>query len=243
MSTITPATIFTLLVPNAVWALLVVGALSARVPAAPHRPETGARAEEVDRLRERIDVLAQRLSDLEERLAAKELGTANQVKAPFDVVDGRGKPILRVQDGRPGIGRGVTLFSASGAQVAFISALPEGGFFKAKSGSGFPEIVVGVTTGLGALVVRDADSKARATMGLINGKPSIEFTNDNYVSIAALGQATTGGGFLQLGDAEGNARVEGGVNANGCGVVRTHPLGNPGSGLVGMPGTFLIGRC
>ena len=243
MSTINPATIFALLVPNAVAALLLVGALSAREAGAPHRPERGEAAEEVTRLRERIDVLAQRLSDLEGKLAAKELGMANQVKAPFDVVDARGKPILRVQDARPGIGRGVTLFSATGAEVAFISALPEGGFFKAKSGSGFPEIVMGVTTGLGALVVRDADSKARATMGLINGKPSIEFTNENYVGIATIGQGTTGGGFLQLGDAEGNARVEGGVNANGCGVVRTHPLGNPGSGLVGMPGTFLIGRC
>ena len=243
MSTITPATIFTLLVPNAVSALLMVGALSARVPAAARRPESVARAEEVDRLRERIDVLAQRLSDLERTLAAKELGLANQVKAPFDVVDGRGKPILRVQDARPGIGRGVTLFSASGAEVAFISALPEGGFFKAKSGSGFPEIVMGVTTGVGALIVRDADLKARATMGLINGKPIIELANDNYVNIAAFGQATTGGGFLQLGNAEGDARVEGGVNVKDCGVVRTHPLGNAGVGLVGMPGTFLLGRC
>ncbi len=240
MSTITPATIFTLLVPNAVSALLLMGTLSARVPAAPHRPESGARAEEVDRLRERIDVLAQRLSDLEGKLAAKELGTANQVKAPFDVVDARGKPILRVVDGT---GRGLSLFSASGAQVAFISALPEGGFFKAKSATGFPEIVVGVTTGVAALLVRDADSKARGTVGLVNGKPIIELANDNYVNIAAFGQATTGGGFLQIGNAEGDARVEGGVNANGCGVVRTHPLGNPGSGLVGMPGTFLIGRC
>lgn len=243
MSTITPATILTLLVPNAVSALLLGGALSARVPAAPHRPESVARAEEVDRLRERIDVMAQRLNDLEERLAAKELGMANQVKAPFDVVDGRGKPILRVQDARPGTGRGIQLFSASGAAVALISALPEGGFFKAKSESGFPEIVMGVTTGLGALVVRDADSKARATLGLINGKPSIEFTNENYVGIATIGQGTTGGGFLQLGDAEGNARVDGGVNVKGCGVVRTHPLGNAGVGLVGMPGTFLLGRC
>ena len=240
MSTITPATIFTLLVPNVVSALLLVGALSARVPAAPRRPESVARAEEVDRLRERIDVLARRLSDLEARLAVKELGIVNQIKAPFVVVDAGGKPLLRVQDNPS---RSVTLFSTSGAQVAGMSALPEGGFFKATSGSGFPQIVVGVTTGLGALVVRDADSKARATLGLINGKPSLEFANDNHVNIAAFGQGTTGGGFLQLGDAEGNARVEGGVNANGCGVVRTHPLGNPGSGLVGMPGTFLIGRC
>jgi hypothetical protein len=240
MSTITPATIFPLLVPNAVSALLLVGALSARVPAAPHRPESGMRAEEVDRLRERIDVLARRLSDLEARLAVKELGTGNQVKAPFVVVDARGKPLLRVQDNPS---RNVTLFSASGAQVAGMSALSEGGFFKATSESGFPQIVVGVTTGLGALVVRDADSKARATLGLINGKPSLEFANDNHVNIAALGQGTTGGGFLQLGDAEGNARVDGGVNVKGCGVVRTHPLGNAGVGLVGMPGTFLLGRC
>jgi hypothetical protein len=197
----------------------------------------------VDRLRGRLDVLTQRLSDLEERLAANELGMANQVKAPFDVVDGRGKPIFRVQDARPGIGRGITLFSASGAEVAFISALPEGGFFKAKSGSGFPELVMGVTTGLGALVVRDAEQKARATLGLINGKPSLEFANENYVGIAALGQGTTGGGFLQLGNAEGDARVDAGVNVKGCGVVRTHPLGNAGVGLVGMPGTFLLGRC
>ena len=240
MSTINPATIFALLVPNAVAALLLVGALSAREPAAPHRPERGEAAEEVDRLRERIDVLTQRLSDLEGKLAAKELGMANQVKAPFVVVDGSGKPIFRVQDGT---GRGLSLFSASGAQVAFISALPEGGFFKAKSATGFPEIVVGVTTGVAAMLVRDAESKTRGTVGLVNGKSIIELANDNYVNVAAFGQATTGGGFLQLGDAAGNARVDAGVNVKDCGVVRTHPLGNAGVGLVGMPGTFLLGRC
>jgi len=240
MSTITPATIFALLAPNAVAALLLVGALSAREPTVPHRPERGAPTEEVDRLRERIDVLAQRLSDLESKLAARELGMANQVKAPFDVVDGSGKPILRVVDGTS---RGLSLFTASGAQVAFISALPAGGFFKAKSAAGFPEVVLGVTTGVGAFIVRDADSKARATLGLINGKPSLEFANENHVGIAALGQGTTGGGFLQLGNADGDARVDAGVNVKGCGVVRTHPLGNAGAGLVGMPGTFLLGRC
>jgi hypothetical protein len=240
MSTITPVTILTLLVPNVVSALLLVGALSAGEPAAPHRPERGEAAEEVDRLREQIDVLAQRLSDLEGKLAAKELGMANQVNAPFVVVDARGKPIFRVQDGT---GRGLSLFSASGAQVAFISALPEGGFFKAKSATGFPEIVVGVTTGVAALVVRDADNKARATLGLVNGKPSLEIANENYANIAAFGQGPTGGGFLQLGDAAGNARVDAGVNVKDCGVVRTHPLGNAGVGLVGMPGTFLLGRC
>ena len=240
MSTITPATIFTLLVPNAVAALLLVGALSAREPAAPRRPEGGAPAEEVERLRERIDVLTQRMSDLEGKLAAKELGMAYKVKAPFEVVDAGGKPILRVVDGTS---RGLSLFSASGAQVAFVSALPAGGFFKAKSAAGFPEVVLGVTTGVGAFIVRDAELKARATLGLVNGKPSLEFANENYLGIAALGQAPSGGGYLQLGDAEGNARVDAGVNVKNCGVVRTHPLGNPGVGLVGMPGTFLLGRC
>ena len=240
MSPITPVTMVSLLVPNAVVALLLVGALSAREPAAPRRPEGGVPAEEVERLRERIDVLTQRMSDLEGKLAAKELGMANQVKAPFDVVDASGKPILRVVDGTS---RGLSLFSASGAQVAFISALPAGGFFKAKSATGFPEVVLGVTTGVGAVILRDADSKARATLGLVNGKPSLEFANENYVGIAAIGQGTTGGGYLQLGDAEGNARVDAGVNVKNCGVVRTHPLGNAGAGLVGMPGTFLLGRC
>ena len=240
MSTITPATIFTLLAPNAVAALLLVGALSAREPAAPHRPERGAPAEEVERLRERIDVLTQRMSDLEGKLAAKELGMANKVKAPFEVVDAGGKPILRVVDGT---GRGLSLFTASGAQVAFISALPAGGFFKAKSAAGFPEVVLGVTTGVGAFIVRDAELKARATLGLINGKPSLEFANENHVGIGAFGQGTTGGGYLQLGNADGDARVDAGVNVKGCGVVRTHPLGNAGAGLVGMPGTFLLGRC
>ena len=240
MSTITPATICTLLVPNAIAALLLVGALSAREPAAPRRPERGAPAEEVERLRERIDVLTQRMSDLEGKLAAKELGMASQVRAPFEVVDASGKPILRVVEGT---GRGLSLFTASRAQVAFISALPAGGFFKAKSAAGFPEVVLGVTSGVGAFIVRDAELKARATLGLINGKPSLEFANENHVGIGAFGQGATGGGILQLGNAEGDARVDAGVNVKGCGVVRTHPLGNAGAGLVGMPGTFLLGRC
>ena len=49
------------------------------------------------------------------------------------------------------------------------------------------------------------------------------------------------GGILQLANEGGNATVEAGVLSDGVGVVRAYPLGNPALGLVGMPGTFIMG--
>ena len=40
----------------------------------------------------------------------------------------------------------------------------------------------------------------------------------------------------------GHATVEAGTHPKGVGLIRAFPVGSPGGGMVGMPGTFLLGR-
>ena len=60
-------------------------------------------------------------------------------------------------------------------------------------------------------------------------------------TIVRLGEGQ-GGGLFQLANGGGSAMVEAGVLPTGEGVVRAYPLGNPALGLVGMPGTFIMGH-
>jgi hypothetical protein len=60
-------------------------------------------------------------------------------------------------------------------------------------------------------------------------------------TIARLGEGNAGGLF-QLANSGGNAMVDAGVLPSGAGAVRAYPLGSPSAGLLGMPGTFIMGR-
>lgn len=200
-------------------------------------------AARLDDLKRRVDFLTQRMTDLQKDLStAAQVRAGGKVKAPFEVVDDAGKRIFRVFDEGPA-GRGFSVANPSGTNVIFVSALQTAAFFKAKSMNGFPEAVFGVTGSMGAITFRDAPDQSRATLSLTNGKPSLEFANENHVVVANYGQGVTGGGYIQLGNANGQIVVEAMPNAKNCGLVRTLPMGNPGAGLVGMPGNFIMGSC
>ncbi|MEO6058252.1 MAG: hypothetical protein ABIQ49_15620 [Gemmatimonadales bacterium] len=189
----------------------------------------------------RSEVLSQRVSALEaggDKSAARP-GTGSRVVAPFVVVDRAGKAIFSVR-AEP---RGFVLATATGEDVAFASALANGGFFKARAGGGAREVVMGGTGDYGGFEVRDGAGQKRAVLALMgDSKPILGLRNDNNVSVLALTTGASGGGLLQLGDASGNSMVEAGTTAEGVGLVRAYPLGSPGAGLVGMPGTFILGR-
>jgi hypothetical protein len=225
--------------------LMVAHLVPIRPSGAPADSAAAARAKleameaQVAGLERTVDSLGNRISRLEQRASNPLVSSA--AVAPFTVVDKAGKPIFTVFEG-PGPGRGFKLTTKSGKDVVYGSALEDGGFLKALDARGALQAVAGVHGNFAGFVLRESANVARATLALTNGKPSIELSNDDSKVVATMGQGSTGGGVIQLGDAAGNAMVEAGVTTSGVGLVRTLPIGTPGAGLVGMPGTFLIGR-
>lgn len=70
----------------------------------------------------------------------------------------------------------------------------------------------------------------------------LNLANGGGTTVVSLEVSPAGNGRFQLGGSNGQATVEAGVTTDGRGVVRAYPLGSPGAGLVGMPGTFILGR-
>jgi hypothetical protein len=206
----------------------------------PGKPPGGA--PEAAALASRLDQLAQRVAALEAQgpvapsPAGK--GVGNRVTAPFEVVDRAGKVVFNVT-AEP---RAFRLFMPTGQIVVSGSALPGGGNLKALAKDQGLETVMGVNNDFAGFVARQGKT-ARAILSIHDGgKASVEVSNDDGTTVATLLHGPSGGGQLQLGDAAGNAMVEAGVTADGTGLVRAHPLGNPGAGLLGLPGTFIVGR-
>ena len=171
--------------------------------------------------------------------------SASRVRAPFEVVDAAGKPILVVRS-EP---RGLILQDVNSKITAMASVLADSSFFKVVSPAGTDEISLGAaqdgTIGLIARKVSQGKrtDRIRLVVPAATLMPTLELTNSKGQTIAALQQGQTGGALLQLQDAGGNGVVAAGVHPQtGVGLVQTFPHGNPGAGLVGMPGTFLMGR-
>jgi len=77
---------------------------------------------------------------------------------------------------------------------------------------------------------------------LTQGSNSLELANDGGVNVVSLMVSEGGNGTLQLGNSSGEVRVDAGTTGEGVGLIRAYPVGSPGAGLVGFPGTFLLGR-
>lgn len=168
--------------------------------------------------------------------------SGNLVVAPFEVVNEKGRTLMKVHSNPDG--GGVLELSNSSGVVAWASALNGGGFFKTRGpGLAFPEVVMGTAGAGGGFAIRDAEMKPRLTLYLTGGKPSIEVSNDNHVVIAGLRQASTGGGHLELGDASGNGMVRAGITSGGCGRVETYPQRPVRATALGVPGDRILGNC
>ncbi|MEO6212058.1 MAG: hypothetical protein ABIP65_00395 [Vicinamibacterales bacterium] len=185
---------------------------------------------------EQILSLLQRVTALE--------GRSSRVRAPFEVVDDAGKVVLRVEATPPL--RGLQLFTAAGQIVATGVALDTGGVFKTWSPDRSGQVSLGVNgkTFAGLLIRASEGGKPRGMLGMAeNGRVSLEISNDSGTVVSQLGVNKTGNGILEIGNAAGFAMAQAGVlNGSGAGIFRTFPNGNPAAGLVGMPGTFIMGR-
>ena len=210
-----------------------------------------------------------RVSTLEEevRQLQRELIKMNELmyQAPFAVTDKNGKPIFVVQEtpagpsvelrakGVPvvqfGMGPkgnpGVRVRSPSGQIAASLGAVLEGGFGGVHVYDGTSELPRAFLYGRAeepmVAVSKNGVTPLAALTVDKDGKPRVAINNQSGVAVASLLPGIDDDGVLRLGDAAGNTMVEAGV-AGGVGQVRAYPLGNPGAGLLGMPGTFISGR-
>ena len=98
-----------------------------------------------------------------------------------------------------------------------------------------------ILSGTGQIHVADDSGRTFATMVAEKGQGAFTIRSQSGTTVARLGEGT-GGGLFQLANHAGNALVEAGIHPADVGLVRTFPLGRTGATMVGLPGTFLIGR-
>ncbi|HEX5386626.1 MAG TPA: hypothetical protein VFW66_08015 [Gemmatimonadales bacterium] len=211
-------------------------------PEQPDAPDDVKSDGDVPALKRQVAALSEQVAAASRQAASRTDALATQVTsrivAPFTVVDKAGKTIFAVR-AEP---RGLVLMDNQSRTVVAASALADGGFIKARDGTGALETVMGVNGKFAGFVLRK-DGKARGSFDVAeDGKPILNLSNANSVTVVALTQEASGGGYLQLGNAAGATTVEAGTTPSGVGLVRAFPLGSPGAGLVGMPGTFILGR-
>lgn len=168
----------------------------------------------------------------------------------LSVEDAAGKGIFRVSEklsptsARVSIGASETghyslrLSGPSGTQLVTLGeAKVGGGVALAYNAAGE---IGAVVSGTGQIHAADA-GVIRVAMVAEKGQGSFSVRNASGTTVARFGEGT-GGGLLQIANSGGNAMVEAGIHPSGVGLVRAFPVRSPGAGMVGMPGTFLIGR-
>lgn len=134
---------------------------------------------------------------------------------------------------------GVTVAGTGQSPVARIGEASIGGGFMATYNSA--GAVGAIVSGTGQIHVANSAGRTFATMVAEENQGAFTIRSASGATVARLGEGT-GGGLFQLADQAGNAMVEAGIHPSGVGLVRTHPIGSPALGMVGMPGTFLLGR-
>ena len=208
---------------------------------------------DVARLRQQIEALDADTSALQQRLTALERGGAagaqapvdNRafiVRAPFEVQDDNGKPIIRVVEKGAG-SRGLYVFNAGSNVAAQLAVFTESGGGRVLAYPG--------TRGFGAL------AKARVGMYYESSGPIFEGVrpddtnlfqvgsegfivyNKSGTPVAKLAASNSGAGYLQLANATGNAVVEAGQLEPGRGVVRAYPCCGPPP--IPIP-SFIVGK-
>ena len=228
--------------------ILAMALVGGAVAASPSQPEDRALRREMTDVKQELEVLKTRMSALERRDDASALPrpssaapVTTKIRAPFEIVNQGGATLLKVSANTDG--GGVLTLSNRAGEVVWISALNSGGFVKTHGPATFPEVVFGTSGTFGGFAIRDAAGKARVSIALTGGKPSVELTNDNHTVVAAILQGATGGGQLELGDAAGNGMVRAGITTGGCGRVETYPEQTVRATALGIPGDKILGNC
>ena len=206
---------------------------------------TGASAQVAD-LQHKLDVMGKRLADVEQAAAESKEGQTFaakglRIRAPFEVVDGNDKTIMLIGYEAGGY-RGFKVFSAAGQPLLFGSALETGGMTKALGPDQQTQTVTGVNGKFAGIAVRNG-SMSRAGLALnADGISEMFIANGTGTAVLSARTTSTNAGKLQIAGPSGESVVEAGMTKDGVGAVIAYPVGNPGAGLLGLPGTYLIGR-
>jgi hypothetical protein len=205
-------------------AMAVLALLGFTAAASPPPPDDAALATEIGDLRKTIDVLRDRVSNLEGELgnrATDRLNDEHVVSAPFQVVDGSGKPIFTVTagaaaqaTGRVRIGHGsgdnygVYVATGAGTTVAVLSETKDGaGSVSAYDKEGHRHLQV---NGGGSFSLFSPSGKEAVSIGL-----NAAFPERGVLQLA---------GLLQIFDDAGETMVEAGTSFNKkVGVVKVGP--------------------
>lgn len=146
----------------------------------------------------------------------------------LNVNDAAGKPFFSVAE------------DASSDSAAVVIGKEEEGYRIAVS-SGSVSAVMGASGEIAGFATNRGDRPVGSLM-LTEGSNSLELVNDGGANVVSLMVSEGGNGTLQLGNSSGQMSVDAGTTGEGVGLVRAYPVGSPGAGLVGFPGTFLLGR-
>ena len=169
---------------------------------------------------------------------ASGLSLTDEQNRPRVMATGEGTLEIAAQSGKDVL---VVAEDVSGDSAEVTIGKGTHGGYRIAVGTSASSVVMGTngqTAGFGAYV----GGQPRASLTSVGGLGIVNLTNSAGAVVANL-QATDGGnGLLQLGNASGQTTVDAGTTGEGVGLVRAYPVGSPGAGLIGMPGTFLLGR-
>jgi hypothetical protein len=159
-------------------------------------------------------------------------GQVTRVKAPFEVVDSAGRPILRVREEADAASRGLYVLNQSGNTLASMGAFSNGGIVVARDGTQGGKVGALMASAQGSgMVVQSAGGQESV---LVDGRNSrIALMNNSGVSTVELVTGVTG--RLILRDGSGNNVVEAGSLPSGVGIVRAGPRMGGAVGLQGLP--------
>ena len=152
------------------------------------------------------------------------------VKAPFEVVDERGVAIVRVTSARDGV-RGLRVFNESGAQVAVMNNIGDGGLVKVMRKGADTETVSIAAWDEGPQVMVRHGGTPRGLMGLTtSGRIAVWVNNPAGKQVAAIGESPSvgGAGAFRIFNAAGETAVSADAFATGgavnvFGASRTSP--------------------
>lgn len=211
-----------------------------------------SKEEAMDALRRHIEVLEARIRQLEDRLEAP-----LTVKAPFQVVDGAGTPIIRVSAQQDNYSRGIYLFDTSSQVVVSLANAGggTGGLVRVMRGGDLASRVSLAAYGneLGLHILRSdqevtflgerdfagrfelygSDGKMAAELGSAEGKrTALRILDGGGNQVAAIGMDADGNGTVRAGSASGYTAAELKAMPNGGGQVAVHlPNGRPAAAL------------
>jgi hypothetical protein len=152
-------------------------------------------------------------------------GVPTKVTAPFEVVDGQGKTIMRVTDDDGTWSRGAYILNDKGGVAALVGVLTgegNGGRILVRDGKGSVSRHVQMAyTSSGPLFGMKGDNDK--WLFLMNQQGSVWY-NNNEVPAVSLGAGESGSkGVFKIADENGTSVVEAGSLQGGRGIVRVYP--------------------